>query len=98
MTVRELREILCNKPPLVSDEEFDNMEIVGLTNNGIEQMLEDGDNEVGVQMIEVGRDFTFVFAIPLETFNDEEDFIPEDKNALPKLIFLAESDSEVNFN
>lgn len=63
MLLKEFRKLFFDKPPMLTEDEFMNLEIVGVTDNGIET-LSDLDN-VGVQMIEAGENFTYVFAIPL---------------------------------
>lgn len=97
MTVKEARKLFFEKPPILTEEEFENLELVGLTDNGIEA-VSDLDN-MGVQMVEAGEHFTYVFAIPLVSSDfpfisnietDEESVEKdEDTNALPDLLFLA---------
>lgn len=104
MTVRQLRELLLKKPPLLTQEEFDEMEVIGLTDNGIEEVSENEDT--GVRMMETEDGYhAFVFSIPLESsethFEEEEEENDTSKmnhNALPELMYLAELDSTVNLN
>lgn len=90
MTISQLRELLSCKPVWLNQNDFDEIEVVVFTDNGIEQISETNDG--GLQTVEAGVHFALVFGITsqsgeeIEVYDDEEGVNGAD--AKPELIFL----------
>lgn len=93
MLIRDLKRLLFLKPSMLSQEDFDNMEVTLITNNGIEQISDIED--VGVQMVEAGVYYAFMFCLPAESAEMPEEEI-KFGDATGELLFLAQKHLDEN--